>query len=64
VLGFFGVTILYQLAAYGLLANFWFAAEDDVAPQFVRLGMFVAAAAALFLLTSRWGASRYRQRNA
>lgn len=64
VLGFFGVAILYQLAAYWLLANFWFAAEDDVAPQFVRLGMFVAATAALFLLTSRWGATRYRQRNA
>ncbi|KFC64542.1 hypothetical protein FF80_03165 [Devosia sp. LC5] len=63
VLGFFGVAVLYQLAAYWLLANFWFAAEIDVARQLVRLGMFGATAAALFVLTSRWRTARYLHRN-
>lgn len=58
VLGFFGVAVLYQLAAYWLLPNFWFVGDDDFARQLLRLGMFAATAAALFVLTSRWSASR------
>lgn len=54
VLSFFGLATLYQLAAYWLLPDFWFVDEGAIASQSLRLGMFVAGAAALFVLISRW----------
>lgn len=54
VLSFFGMAMLYQLAAYWLLPDFWFADEGAIVSQSLRLGMFAAGAAVLLVLISRW----------